>query len=114
MEENKVTPITKRAEEFDEIYRDIYKRRFSSTYVDIIYDAFCVRIDNSWVEKKLVQGELIEIYKNIIFKTREEFITAYKEDNDLYKLQVENIKKYYQKELLKEVTQLIGDYCMEE
>lgn len=114
MEENKVTPITKRAEEFDEIYRDIYKRRFSSAYVDIIYDAFCVRIDNSWVEKKLVQGELIEIYKNIIFKTREEFITAYKEDNDLYKLQVENIKKYYQKELLKEVTQLIGDYCMEE
>ena len=114
MEENKVTPITKRAEEFDEIYRDIYKRRFSSAQVDIIYDAFCVRIDNSWVEKKLVQGELIEIYKNIIFKTREEFITAYKEDNDLYKLQVENIKKYYQKELLKEVTQLIGDYCMEE
>lgn len=53
MEEYKVTPITKRAEEFDEIYRDIYKRRFSSAYVDIMYDAFCVRIDNSWVEKNL-------------------------------------------------------------
>lgn len=114
MEENKVTPITKRAEEFDEIYRDIYKRRFSSAYVDIIYDAFCVRIDNSWVEKKLIQGELIEIYKNIIFKTREEYLAAYKEDNNMYKLQVENIKKYYQKELLEEIHQVIRDYCMEE
>lgn len=63
--------------------------------------------------KKLVQDELIEIYKNIIFKAREEYVTAYKQDNDTYKLQVENIKKYYQKELLKEVNQTICDYCME-
>ena len=113
MKQHEVTPITKRAEQFDEIYREVYKRRFSSTYVDIIYDAFCVRIDNSWVEKKLIQGELIEIYKDIIFKAREEYIIAYKENNDIYKLQVENIKKYYQKELLEEVHQVIRDYCME-
>lgn len=113
MEEYKATPITKRAEWFDKIYREIYKHKFSDTYVDIMYDAFCVRIDNSWVEKRLITGELVEIYKNIIFKAREEIITANKEDNDMYKLQAENIKKYYQKELLEEVGQVIRDYCME-
>lgn len=113
MEEYKVTPITKRAEEFNEIYRDIYERRFSDTYVEIIYDAFCVRIDNSWVEEKLIQGELIEIYKNIILKAQEEYKIACKEDNNMYRFQVENIKKYYQKELLEEVHQVIRDYCIE-
>lgn len=113
MEQHEVTPITKRAEQFNQTYREIYERIFSSTYIDIIYDAFCVRIGNYWVEEKLIQGELIEIYKNIILKAQKEYEIARRKDNDMYKFQVENIKKYYQKELLEEVHQVIRDYCME-
>lgn len=58
MEKHEVTPITKRVGWFDKVYREIYESKFSDTYVNIIYDAFCVRIDNSWVEKNLYKMNL--------------------------------------------------------
>lgn len=113
MEDYKVTPITEKAEEFDDFYKEQYEGKFRDKYVDIIRDAFMVRIGCDWVRNHLIQGNLVEIYKEIILKARETYLAAYKEDNDLYQLQAKNIKEYYQKELFKELTQNIRDYCME-
>lgn len=113
MEDYKVTPITERAEEFDNFYKEQYEGKFRDKYIDIIRDAFMVRIGCDWVKNQLIQDNFTEIYKEIILKAREEYLTAHKEDNDSYQLQTKNIKEYYQKELFKLLTQNIRDYCME-
>lgn len=105
------TPITRRSNFFNETLRGNYDDLNEATK-DLIHDAYCIGISETWVTYRLNQDNIIEIYKTIITYARFSIISASEKLNKAWEEQATNILHYYQGELLTTLTADIRTYCM--
>lgn len=106
------TPITRRSNFFNETLRGNYDDLNKATK-NLIHDAYCVGISETWVTCRLNQDNIIEIYKTIITYALSSIISASEKLNKAWEEQATNILHYYQSELLTSLTADIRTYCME-
>lgn len=112
-EENYVeTPITRRSKFFVETLKDNYFD-FDENTVELIYDAYCVGISETWVTHHIDDGDIIGIYKKIILFARGEIVSACEKYDKAWEEQATNILHYYQGKLFILLTADIRTYCME-
>lgn len=106
------TPITRRSEFFNETLRDNYSD-LNEVTKELIHDAYCVGISETWVTHCLDNNNIIGIYKNVITFARYSIISASEKLNKAWEEQATNILHYYQDELLTALTADIRTYCMD-
>lgn len=106
------TPITRRSEFFNETLKSSYDD-YTRDVVDILHDAYCVGISETWVTAHFEMGDLIGIYKKIITFARRELVSAYEKYNKAWEEQATNILHFYQGALLTLLTADIRTYCTE-
>lgn len=105
------TPITRRSEFFNENLKGNYSD-FSDDIVELIYDAYCVGMSETWVTRHLNDGDIIGIYKKIITFARCEIISACEKYDKAWEEQATNILHFYQNALLTLLTADVRTYCM--
>lgn len=106
------TPITRRSEFFVENIKSNYLD-FDENTVELIYDAYCVGISETWVTHHIDDGDIIGIYKKIILFARGEIVSACEKYDKAWEEQATNILHYYQGKLFILLTADIRTYCME-
>ena len=107
------TPLAKNLEEFKTYYEEDFRKKYSQNEVEIISDAFLVGISEMWVEKQLLDGNNIGIYKTIILKCCELSVQASRQMDTAWEEQLKMLKSHYQITLFQTITAIIRDYCME-
>lgn len=105
------TPITCRSEFFRNNKKDYYSDYDEHT-INIIHDAYCVGINDSWVENHLQINDYVNIYKSIIAFARREIVSASEKYDKAWEEQATNILHFYQGALLTTLTEDIRSYCM--
>ena len=107
------TSLADNLEFFNSTLKDNWSSRWSEEVLEVMRDAYCVGISEMWVDNKLVQGNKIDIYKQIIIKCRDYIEQALRQQDEAWKEQLIMLRNRYQTELLKELTNAIRDFCME-
>lgn len=106
------TPITRRSEFFNETLRGNYSD-FNDDTVELIYDAYCIGMSETWVTRHIDDGDIMGVYKKIISFARCEIISACERYDKAWEEQATNILHSYQRALLTLLTADIRTYCMD-
>lgn len=106
------TPITRRSELFRNNIEGYYSD-YNENTINIIYDAYCIGINDIWIETRLKTNDYVNIYKNIITFARREIVSANEKYDKVWEEQATNILHFYQNALLTTLTEDIRSYCMD-
>lgn len=106
------TPITHKSELF-RLIKESYYSDYDEHVINIIHDAYCVGVNDNWVEAHLQVNDYVNIYKNIITFARREIVSASEKYDKAWEEQATNILHFYQGALFTTLTANIRDYCMD-
>lgn len=108
------TPFVNNLEDFEKSYKTkMLQSGFSEKTIKIFQDAYCIDLNPTWIKQCLDANNYIELFSKIITKCRILALQASKYCHDTWEEQLISLKEEYQVKLLKTLTAVIQEYCME-